>query len=334
MEPEVCLSLSTQRLRLHNVLAHPGKLVIVRSVGAQKPSLIMRRLLLAFLLVLVFRPADAQELNCSVSLDFRSLSGAQYTFLNDLRRDIEEYYNERSWTEERYTEQERIDCTVQITVEEALSLSSFRGRIVVASRRPIYGTSQNTTIVQFSDPSFQFNYTQGQPLTYNPERYDPLTSVLDFYAMLVLGYDYDTFHAQGGTPFFERARRIAELAQAQNAPGWIDLGSERGRADLIRQLLDARMRPLRDAYFTYHFNGLDHFVLETDAARESVMEVLRELHELTDMVARQYAVDLFFNAKFQELTAIFEGSQIASQAYDLLAQVDPSHTSEYDRLVR
>lgn len=295
---------------------------------------VMRWILVFITAVLVAIPVKAQELNCSVSLDFRSLSGAQYTFLNDLRRDIDEYFNERTWTDDRYTEVEQIDCTVQITIEEALSLSSFRGRIVVASRRPIYGTSQNTTIVQFSDPSFQFNYSQGQPLTYNPEQYDPLTSVLDFYAMLILGYDYDTFEEQGGTPFFERARRIAELAQAQNAPGWTDLGSERGRSDLIRQLLDARLRPLRNAYFRYHFDGLDRFVRETDSARESVVEVLQDVHEMVDMMARQYAVDLFFNAKYQELAAIFEGSQIAPQAYDLLAQIDPSHMSEYERLVR
>ncbi len=294
----------------------------------------MRTILLLLVMAVFVQPATAQEFHCSISLDFRSLSGSQYTFLNDLRRDIEEYFNERSWTEHRYTEQEQIDCTVQITVEEALSLSSFRGRIVVASRRPIYGTTQHTTIIQFSDPSFQFNYSQGQPLTYNPEQYDPLTSVLDFYAMMVLGYDYDTFESLGGTPFFERARRIAELAQAQNAPGWTDLGSERGRADLVRQLLDPQLRPLREAYFTYHFNGLDHFVRETDVAREEVLRVIGNLQELTDMMTRQYAVDLFFNAKFQELSAIFEGSNMATQAYDLLAQIDPAHTSEYDRLVR
>lgn len=294
----------------------------------------MRTLIFLVLATIFAAPVFSQELNCSVSLDFRSLSGAQYTFLNDLRNDIDAYINERAWTDDRYAEFEQIDCTVQITVEEALSLSSFRGRIVVASRRPIYGTSQSTTIVQFSDPNFQFNYSQGQPLTYNPEQYDPLTSVIDFYVMLILGYDYDTFEDLGGTPFFERARRISELAQAQNAAGWTDLGGERGRADLIRQLLDARFRSLRRAYFKYHFEGLDRFVRETDAARESVVNVLQEIEEMAEMMARQYAVDLFFNAKFQELGAIFEGSSIAPQAYDLLARLDPSHLSEYERLVR
>jgi hypothetical protein len=295
----------------------------------------MRFLLLSlFLLAGLGIPAQAQEFNCSVNVDTRAISGSDYRFLNDLGVQIDEYINDRSWTEHRFQEFERIDCTIQVTIEEATSLSSFRARLIVASRRPIYGTSQSSTIAQFNDAGWSFPYTQGSPLIFNLEQYDPLTSVLDFYAMLLLGYDFDTFEPRGGQPFFERARRIAELGQAQNAPGWTDATGERGRVDLVRELLDPRFVPLREAYFRYHFEGLDHFVLATNDAREAVVEVLDELNELFIEVSRRYSIDLFFNAKYQELAALFEGSPHASRAYELLTRIDPSHMTDYDRLVR
>ena len=277
---------------------------------------------LLFVALLLPRSASAQEFNCSVSVDLRNLSGSEYTFLNDLRDQIDEYINERSWTGLRFQEHERIDCTMQITIEDAPTLSTFRARIVVASRRPIYGTTQNSTLLQINDPTWHFSYTQGMPLNFNLEQFDPLTSVLDFYAMLILGYDFDSFQERGGTPYFERARRLAELAQAQSAQGWTDLTGERGRADLVRQILDPRFTSLRDAYFNYHFHGLDHFVSQTDVARESVLQTVVDINELYETVSRQYAIDLFFSAKYQELTAIFENSQFQNQAYETLTTVD------------
>jgi hypothetical protein len=294
----------------------------------------MRIFVYLFFAVLIAAPASAQEFDCTVNVDTRALSGSDYRFLNDLQLQIEEYFNDRTWTEHRFQEFERIECTIQVTLEEAISLSSFRARLIVASRRPIYGSSQNTTIAQFNDAAWTFNYTQGSPLVFNIEQYDPLASVLDFYAMLLLGYDFDTFEPRGGQAFFERARRISELAQAQNAPGWTDTGGERGRVDLVRELLDPRFAPLREAYYRYHFEGLDHFVVATNDARSSVIDVLDQLNQLFIEVSRRYSIDLFFNAKYQELAALFEGSAYASRAYELLTQIDPSHMAEYDRLVR
>src|SRR5690625_2241512 len=117
---------------------------------------------LLFVALLLRRSASAQEFNCSVSVDLRNLSGSEYTFLNDLRDQIDEYINERSWTGLRFQEHERIDCTMQITIEDAPTLSTFRARIVVASRRPIYGTTQNSTLQQINDHTWQYAYKIGR----------------------------------------------------------------------------------------------------------------------------------------------------------------------------
>ena len=110
----------------------------------------------------------------------------------------------------------------------------------------------------------------------------------------MLGYDYDTFAEYGGTDHFERARRIAELGESQGAIGWSDLGGDRGRNDLVSQILDPRFRVLRKAYHDFHFNGLDIFVGQTEIAQENVLNALKSLDELYDSVSRQYVLDIFF----------------------------------------
>ena len=288
-------------------------------------------LLLGF--ILLTNSAMAQEFNCRVSVNIQQLAGSEFTFLKELEEQISVYINERSFTEDRYEEHERIDCIIQIIFEEAVSLTSFSARLVLSTARPIYGTPSVTTILQLSDESWQFNYAQGTPLVFDLERFDAFASVLDFYAYVMLGYDYDTFSEFGGSPYFERARRIAELAETRGAVGWSDLGSDRGRSSLVDQILDPRFRPLRVAYYKYHFGGLDVFVSEIELARQNALEALQGLKDLYDDISREYVLDIFFATKAEELAAIFEDSPLSSDAYDLLSQIDPANLSKYDKLV-
>lgn len=279
------------------------------------------------------RPAVAQEFNCTVTVNYQQLSGSEYSFLTELEERIEIYLNERSFTQHRYLDYERINCLLQVIFEEALTLTSFSARIVLSTSRPIYGVPQQSTILQISDESWQFSFAQGTPLIFDLERFDHLTSVLDFYAYLMLGYDYDTFEESGGTPHFERARRVAELAESQGAIGWTDLSGDRGRNDLIDQILDPRFKSLRQAYFDFHFGGLDKFVTETEAAQSTVLDALKSLDELYDSVSRQYVLDIFFTTKADEIAAIFEESPLSSEAFNLLSRIDPANLSKYEKLV-
>lgn len=274
----------------------------------------------------------AQELDCTVTVNFEQLSGSDYEYLRDLQRLIAEYLNDRTWTDDRFRPQERIDCSVQIFIEQAVGLTEFDAQLIVAARRPIYETAQSTPTFRVKD-SWTFKYARGTPLVFDLNRFDRLTSVLDFYAFMILGYDYDTFSELGGTPHFEEARRIANLAESEGASGWSGIVTERTRAALIAEILNPRFRRLREVMYAYHRNGLDRFVAQTEPARQVILEQVETLRDLTADVNRSYAVDLFFGAKFQELTAVFEDAPTASRAYGLLTDVDPSHSSTYNRLV-
>ena len=266
----------------------------------------MKFALTLLLAILVTAPSAAQELDCSVSVNYQNLSGSDYTYLDELRDRVTEYINDRRWTDDRFEENERIECTITIAMLEAVSLTRFSARLIIASRRPIYGTSQQSTVVQFSDEDWQFDYPQGTPLVWDPERFHPLTSVLNFYAWTLIGFDYDTFSPMGGTPHFERARRVAEVAGSTGASEWQSLGGDRSKGQLISQILDQRYGELRQAYFDYHYNGLDRFVASTDRARATVLAIVQGLEGLYTTGSRAYFPDQFFATKYKELAAIFK----------------------------
>lgn len=299
--------------------------------------LFLRRIgLLTVLLGLLIAPQPSlgQELSCQVQLDRSQLSGSEFSFLDDLERRIEEYLNDESWTSDQFLRHERITCSLQIVILESVSLSEFRTRLIVTTRRPIHGTSQSTVVMRVNDPDWQFEYSRGTSLNHDLERYNDLTSVLDFYAYVMLGYDYDTFSELGGTPHFETARRIASQAEGNGDPGWSAVSSQRNRRQLINDLLAQRLEPLRRAYYRYHLEGLDRFVDEPQAAREVVLDVLETMRELSRTASNSYPLDLFFSTKYQELAAIFAEGDLQNRAYNLLTQIDPSHSSEYNKLVQ
>ena len=292
-------------------------------------------LVAALIAFLGITPLDArgQELDCAVSVDYSQLGGTEFGFLDDLERGVEEYLNDHVWTEDRFRDVERIDCSFEILLQEALSLTEFRARVVVATLRPIHGSTQSTPVIRLSDSQWRFRYARNTPLVHDLNNHNALTSLIDYYAYLILGYDYDTFSDKGGTPYFQQAREIAERARSTGGGGWSQLGGSPNRSELITQLLDPRFERLRSAYFTYHFGGLDRFVEETETARSNVIGVLSDLQDLYRDVSRTHALDMFFAAKYQELAALFEQAPSSAQAYGILSDIDPSHLSEYNRLV-
>ena len=294
----------------------------------------LARLAAALALGLAALPARAQEFNCRVTKsNDETLGRTDLQYLEDFRRGVEQYLNERAWSSDRFEPVERLDCNVNILFTAVSGTSRFTTTFVMQTARPIYGTLQSSTVLQLSDPEWEFDYVPGTPLVFEPQRYDPITSLLNFYAYLALGYDYDTFSPLGGTRFFEQARAVAQVAQAQNALGWSTFGSERGRVQLVTQLLDARYRPLRQAYHDVHLAGLDRFVRAPEAVRTGLLATLTSLRELYETVSKQYSMDIFFTTKSKEIVGMLERSDQAAPAYTLLVEMDPARRTDYDRLV-
>ena len=291
-----------------------------------------RFLLTTVFFLLAVQQVQAREFLCSAAVNYRQLEGSGFEFLDELKDLVEDYMNNNSWTDDQFETYELIECSIQIVFVDNFSMTSFQAQLILTSSRPIYGTTARTTLLQISDNQWQFNFAQGTPLIFETERFDQLTSVLDYYAYLMLGYDYDTFSELGGEAHFQKAKRIQQLATSANAIGWSTLEND-GRARIIDQMTAPQYKLLREAYFKYHFEGLDHFTKDVDAARQAVLEVLSTMRDLYQELSRQYVFDIFFSTKYHELVGLFEASSVSSEAYDLLVDVDPSHLTSYNALI-
>lgn len=297
----------------------------------------MRQLVTLLLLAAVTGTTGrAQELNCSVSINTRALTGSDFSHLESLKQQMEGYLNERAWTDDTYQPEERIQCnlSVNFTAANTSGIDVFTAKLSVGSLRPIYGAPTPTTTFQYIDESWQFEYDRNQSLFYDPARYHPLASMLDFYANIILGYDYDSFSELGGTVYFERARKVAELANSMGAAGWNAVSDERSRAALVTQMLDPRMVEFRRSMYRYNLQGLDLFLANLQQARQHVLDALSAIKTIHEQMPVSLPIELFFSAKKQELTAIFEDSNFSSRAYGVLLEIDPQNAGTYDRLIQ
>ena len=170
--------------------------------------------------LLMVGKAVAQEFNMEVSVDQSQVSSASLSYLDNFPDEIESYFNDYDWIDANYQEQERIDAELQIVLLSVDDNYNFQANVVVRAQRPIYNTMQQTTVFLFNDDSWAFQYTPNRALVHDELQFDAITTLLDFYAFTILGFDFDSFSELGGTPYFSEAQNILALAQTTSSPGW------------------------------------------------------------------------------------------------------------------
>lgn len=279
--------------------------------------------------------ANAQEFNCTVSLNTEQLEGTSFSYIGNLKPALESYINEYNWTEEDFDEEERINCQIQIVFTSGNSDFNFSAEVVFQIQRPVYNTTAKTTTILLSDNAWQFNYPEGKSLIHDELQFDALTGFIDFYSYVILGYDFDTFSELGGSDYFSRAQNILNLAQTTSAVGWSrNTNNRRNRNMLISDMVSSAYRPLRLAYYQYHRLGLDRFVDNPTQARQAVLGALREIQTAKRRSTSNYLFDIFFDTKSREIAAIFENAEtdIRLEAYEVLRQTDQGHLSDYENL--
>jgi hypothetical protein len=206
---------------------------------------------------------------------------------------------------------------------------------VVRSLRPVYDTGRQTTVFQFHDKNWAFHYTPHSDLVHDKLQFNSITTLLDYYACIIIGYDYDTFSSLGGTPYFTEAQNLVSLAQTHSSAGWKRSGNNhRNRAKLVSYLLNPNYRPLRKAEYVYHRKGLDLFLKNPKTARKNIIKALQMIQKSQRQTSNSLLFDIFFNAKATEMVAVFRDASpnIRLQAYNLLSDLDPTHLKEYHKL--
>ncbi len=282
--------------------------------------------------------AFAQELRCNISISAQKIQGANKTVFETMQSDLYEFMNNRKWTDQKFAMDERIECNFFINLEEQISSDEFKGTIQVQLRRPVFGASYETILLNLKDNDFQAKYVEYQTLEFNEtSNKDNLTNILAFYAYVVLGMDYDSFSPEGGTEYFQKALTIINNSQNNREKGWKAYESERNRYWLIENILNKSYAGFRNCTYQYHRLGLDLMAEKAPEGRGAIAESLKSIQKVFRTRPSLYILQVFFDAKSDELVNIFTGNSFPderSRVSVILNECDPSNGTKYEKILK
>lgn len=247
----------------------------------------------------------AQELNCQVEFNTQQVQGSNKSVFETLKEAVTEYLNENHFTNLQYSTTERIDCRMFFTFTEHTD-NKMVGDLQVQVSRPVYNTSYTTTLLNFKDNKIEFEYQEGEPLTFSLNTMESqLTAILNFYAYLFIAIDSDSFSPNGGQPMYDQLAQIVQMAQSSGESGWKAFEDKRNRSAVLSALTDPATSVLRQMLYDYHRLGLDEMALSPDKGRAKITQTLAGLTTVMDADGMSVGLSLFKDAKLDELVNIY-----------------------------
>ncbi len=282
-------------------------------------------------------PAQGQELNARVNIDRSQVSNTKGEVFDALQKTMADFLNNHKWTELTFRDNEKIQCTFNLTVSTYSDTdNSFVCSLLLSSTRPVYGSSYTTTGYSVKDPQFTFTFKEHDQLEFNINNIDNnLVALLAYYAYVIIGMDMDTMAPNGGTPYLQTAEQIVQAGQALDFPGWKAFDDSKNRFGLLNDYMDGAMESMRQFEYVYHRKGLDRMATAPDSARAAIaegLELLREAHQAKTM---SQVPQLFTEYKREELLNIFADKgtkEEREKAYEILFAIDASQNESWKKL--
>ncbi|MGB0369065.1 MAG: DUF4835 family protein [Flavobacteriales bacterium] len=292
---------------------------------------------LTFIFLLVSGFSWAQELNCTVNVISPQIQNTEKRIFQTLQKDIREFMNSTRWTNDAFALEERIECSILVTVGERIGNDKYKATMQVQSSRPCYMTSYNSVMLNVNDQDFTFQYVENQPLQFQPNQHvNNLTSVLAFYAFMIVGTDYDSFSPKGGEPYFQKALQVVNNAQNESERGWKAFEGSKNRYWLVENMLNARYEEFRGVMYKYHREGLDVMQSDLPTGRKAIADCLKPLKTIRLDQPNSYLMTVFFTAKVDEMINIFKEAfpDVKTKAANDLMQMDPANANKYQAIVK
>ena len=276
----------------------------------------------------------AQEFRANVEVNSQQVEGTNRNVFETLKEQITTYMNETKLSDATFSPNERIECTVYLTVGE-YNDDRMKCDLQLQLIRPVYNSTYTTTLFNFKDTRVEFDYREGDPLNYNetqPE--NNLTAILDFYANLFLALDFDSFSPRGGERFYERAQSIVQQQQSSGEIGWRTFEDTKNRAAVLSSYTDGNTGGIRNLLYNYHRKGLDEMVTSPDKGRGVITESLKEIKTIYDNAPMSVALSIFRDSKLDELVNVYSKApeNERTSVYDLLQPIYPTESQRLNKI--
>ena len=281
---------------------------------------------------------SAQELQVKVTINHSQISGTDKSVFDNLQQTLEQFINDRQWTELQFQENERIQCNLNLTVQKYnRDESQFECTALIQANRPVYNASYTTTLYNNRDANFHFQFAQFDQLNFTEQTIDnQLTALLAYYAYLIIGLDLDSFSPLGGTDVLQRCMQLVNNAQDLGYPGWKSFEDSRNRFAIINDYLDEQMKPFRQLQYDYYRKGLDEMANNAERGRTEISTALEEqLKKAHENKPLSLLPQIWTDYKKDELVNIYKGkgTQKEKQAvYDLLSNINASQNTSWEKI--
>ena len=298
----------------------------------------MKKLFITAIIIFGAMVSQAQELKCNVTINSSKIQGTNKQVFETLQKALNDLMNNQRFTDMTFAQNERIECTFGIIVNQYQD-NAFSCEMQIQARRPVWGSSYNTTLLNFRDPSVNFTYFEFDPLNINTNSYDNnLTAIMAYYAYIIIGFDLDSYQKFGGSSAFYMAEQIVNMSQNRPDPegaGWKIFDKNGKRYELVSNLVDERFRKFREYFYSYHRLGLDNMTSNITNARAKIAEGLPVLKEINKLQPQSQAIISFFDAKSDEFVNIFSKHSTEKEkesVYQILTDLNPTNTNLYSQI--
>ena len=300
---------------------------------------VIRQLWLTFLFgLLVCSNVKAQELQAKVTINHNQIQGTDASVFENLQQTLEQFINDRQWTNLQFQKNERIVCNFNITVTKYDQSSNlFLCTALIQANRPVYNAAYTSTLYNNRDANFNFEFAQFDQLDFNEETVDnQLTALVAYYAYLIIGLDLDSFSPMGGEDILQRCMNLTNNAQNLNFTGWKAFDDDRNRFAFINDYLDGAMRPFRQLQYDYYRTGLDEMANNAERGRTNITTAiendLKKSHEDKPMSALPA---IWTDYKKDELANIYKGKGTQKEkesVYEILFGINASQNAAWDKI--
>jgi hypothetical protein len=277
----------------------------------------------------------AQDLNARIQVVSPKIQSTNKRIFQQLETAMKDFLNGRKWSADAILPQERIECNFILNITAWDGSSNFSGELQVQSSRPVYGSTYTSTLLNVNDKDIDFTYTEGQSIDFTDQNFQSnLSSIMAFYAYIIVGMDYDSFSKLGGSSYFAAAQNVATNAQNSSSKGWKAFDGNINRYWLAENLNNKLYQPLREFMYNYHRNGLDIMADNAGKGRKIISDLLPILSQVDRQRLGSMFPLIFFTAKSDELVSIFTktNAQERLQAMNILSQADPANGLKYQAL--
>ena len=302
--------------------------------------MIKKKALLTVILMLAVLGINAQELQVKVNVNHSKIQGTDASVFENLQQTMEQFMNERTWTELQFQKNERIQVNLNVTVNKYnRDENRFECTALIQANRPVYNSTYVSTLYNNRDASFNFDFQQFDQLNFAEENIDnQLTALLAYYAMLLIGLDLDSFSPMGGTDVLQRCLVLVNNAQNLGFPGWKSFEDNRNRFAIINDYLDEAMKPFRQLQYDYYRKGLDEMANNAERGRSEISAALEnDLQKAHQDKPLSLLPQIWTDYKKDELANIYKGKGTQKEKqriYDLLMAMNASQNNTWEKITK